>query len=398
MDGPRPSAPQAPRSDTLSSSALGWILPMARQRLRMDLALLGTFNRAGEMVCIADGDAEGLGIKGGSGIDDSIWRALAEGRGSGVVHDVRTLPWGEELLPGSGVRSLVAVPVVLPDGRPFGILSCLSRRPRPDLGSGDLRLLRVLGVAISDVLEDRTHASEVRLLQIERVLGAIGGGIRMVFQPIVELESGASVGFEALARFPVDPRRPPQSWFAGARQVGLGIDLEVAAVRAALAEGEALPPGFVSVNISPETLVSEELADALEETRAERLLLELVEHERINDLAGLSEAVDRFRVLGVRFAIDDAGAGFASLRHLLRIKPEILKLDPSLTDRIDDDPMQNLLATALASFAVEAGVAPAAEGIERASQLDALRELGIRYGQGRYLGAPRPADWLASEP
>jgi hypothetical protein len=295
MDGPRPSVPLASHPGTTSSSALGRVLPMARKRLGMDLALLGTFNRSGELVCIADGDSEGLGIEGGSGIDDSIWRVVAEGRGSGVVHDVRALAWGDELLPGTGVRSLVAVPVVLPDGRPFGILSCLSRRPRPDLGGGHLRLLRVLGRAVSDTLEDRPHASEVRLLQVERVLGAIGGGIRIVFQPIVELESGTSVGFEALARFPMDPRRPPQSWFAGARQVGLGIDLEVAAVQAALAEGEALPPGFVSVNISPEALVSEELAGALEGTRAERLMLELVDHERMNDRSGLSEAVDRFR-------------------------------------------------------------------------------------------------------
>ena len=368
---------------------------MARQRLDMDLALLGTFNRSGELVCLADGDAEGFDIERGAGIDDSIWRAVVEGRGSGVVHDVQALEWGSELLPGSGVRSLVAVPVVLPDGRPFGVLSCLSRRPRPDLGGSQLRLLRVLGMAISDALEDRT--SEVRLLQIERILGAITAGIRILFQPTVHLESGRPIGFEALARFPTDARRPPQSWFAGARQVGLGIDLEVAAVRTALAEAEDLPPGFVSINVSPETLVSEDLAAALEGVPPDGLILELVEHERMSDLAGLAEAVERFRGQGMRFAVDDAGGGFASLRHLLRIRPDILKLDTSLTDRIDEDLMQRLLASALATFALEAHLVPAAEGVERASQLDALRSLGVRYGQGRYLGVPMPAGRLARQ-
>jgi EAL domain-containing protein (putative c-di-GMP-specific phosphodiesterase class I) len=381
----------------MPSSALGRVLPMARAQLGMDVSMLGTFTGDGEVVCIADGDTARFGIDWGASVDDSLWRTLVEGRGSGVVHDVQALEWGAEILPGSGVRSLVAVPVMLPDGRPLGILSCLSGRARPDLDGRHLRLLRVLGRAIGEALEDRNRASEARLLQVERILRVIGDGLRMVYQPIFDLETGMVAGVEALARFPHDPRRTPRSWFAGARQVGLGIDLEVAAVRAAVAEMNALPPGFVSMNVSAETLVSDEMAAAMVGAQGDRLVLDIVEHERMNDLSSLTRTVARFRRRGVRFAIDNAGAGFASLRHVMRIKPEILKLDQSLTDRIDTDAMVKLVATSLAKFATDAGLMPAAEGIERGPQLEALRGLGVRYGQGYHLARPAPAERLARD-
>src|ERR671915_339904 len=111
MARPRSSGPLpgSPPSATMSSSALGRVLPMARAYLGMDVSLLGTFTGDGEVVCIADGDTARFGIDWGSSVDDSLWRMVVEGRGSGVVHDVQALEWGAELLPGSGVRSLVAV-------------------------------------------------------------------------------------------------------------------------------------------------------------------------------------------------------------------------------------------------------------------------------------------------
>ena len=225
--------------------------------------------------------------------------------------------------------------------------------------------------------------------RIRRVLD--GDGLSVVFQPIVDLGSGQIVGQEALARFSDMPCRPPDQWFAEATAVGLGADLELAAARAALADLERLPTGvFLSLNLSPAVLITDGFLAMMAAVPAERIVIEVTEHARVDDYDALCDVLRLVRQRGSRLAIDDTGAGFASLQHILRLAPDLIKIDMSLTRGIDGNQAQHALAGALISFAAEIHASIIAEGIETAAEAAALRPLGAHYGQGYYLGPPAP--------
>jgi EAL domain-containing protein (putative c-di-GMP-specific phosphodiesterase class I) len=214
-------------------------------------------------------------------------------------------------------------------------------------------------------------------------------GLRMVYQPIVDVTTGLVVGFESLARFTSDPYRTPDIWFAEAGQVGRLVELESQAIRLALAGAAGLPDSvYVTVNASPETIVKGALADVLRGQPLERLVVEVTEHQAIERYEDIAEAIAPLQRRGLRIAIDDAGAGYASFRHVLNLHPHIVKLDNSITRAIDVDRSRRALAAALCGFAAETGCGIVAEGVETAAELDAVRALGIGKAQGYHLGRP----------
>jgi EAL domain-containing protein (putative c-di-GMP-specific phosphodiesterase class I) len=154
---------------------------------------------------------------------------------------------------------------------------------------------------------------------------------------------------------------------------------------------ELLDGPYLSVNCSHRAAMSEDVALLLA-PHAARVVVEITEHERVEDYALLAQALERLRSEGARIAIDDAGAGFASLRHTLQIAPDMVKVDISLTRDIDKDRAKRALASALISFADEMGMQIIAEGIETKAELDTLMELGVAFGQGFYLAKPAPLD------
>jgi EAL domain-containing protein (putative c-di-GMP-specific phosphodiesterase class I)/CheY-like chemotaxis protein len=236
--------------------------------------------------------------------------------------------------------------------------------------------------------EAEREARDERRSEIERFVA--GEGLSMAFQPIVDLADGTTVGIEALARFRSLPLRPPNEWFAEAVALALGVQLELTTVAQALQSLGKIPPdAYLAVNCSHRAATSPDLARLLGED-APRIVLEITEHEAVEDYDDLVLALSPLRDLGVKVAIDDAGAGFASLRHTLRIAPDIVKMDMSLTRGIDADRGKKALATALVSFAQEMDMSMVAEGIETAGELETLRELGVRYGQGFFLAEPAP--------
>lgn len=235
--------------------------------------------------------------------------------------------------------------------------------------------------------EDRRRTRESRVRKAIESEGALG----VVFQPICDLATGKTVGAEALARFHMPPSRPPDRWFAEAGEVGLRRELELTALDHALARLGDLPKGlFLSVNISPATLRGSSLRRALSTVEAKRVVIEVTEHMPVEDYDALNHAIVGLRALGVRLAIDDAGAGFASLRHILRLAPDFVKLDRTLIDDIERDRSHQALAAGLISFANKIDATIVAEGIEREAQLRALRELGVSRGQGFLLARPAP--------
>jgi EAL domain-containing protein (putative c-di-GMP-specific phosphodiesterase class I) len=214
--------------------------------------------------------------------------------------------------------------------------------------------------------------------------------LETVFQPMIELESNDCFAYEALTRFPLLPARTTSEWFATATELGVGAELELAAISAAISHLRDFPAGAVlAINVSPAVALTDEFFERVAPV-AERLIIELTEHEPVEDYEALVDVLSHLRGLGARIAIDDVGAGFASLRHILRLAPDVLKLDPSLTHGVETDPGSRALTSALVDFARNTGALITAEGIETESELDLLRELGVDHGQGYLLGRPGP--------
>lgn len=271
------------------------------------------------------------------------------------------------------------------------IVEAITRAAR-GLGSLSRDAAANVAAELEEQLGDRERRRAEQSSALESVREALRpGAIRCVFQPIVDLETGIAVGFEALSRFELEPRRGPAEWFAAAAEVGLLVELEIAALETATALFPVLPPtAYLSLNASPSTLRSERLFETLVGVPPERIVLEITEHAEVPDYAALGEALASIRGRGARLAVDDAGAGFASLRHVLALSPDIIKLDISITQGLDTDRARRALGAAFASFSREMSMTLVAEGIETLAELEALRALGVRYGQGYYLGRPSP--------
>lgn len=220
------------------------------------------------------------------------------------------------------------------------------------------------------------------------------GGPPIVFQPIVRLADGHTVGYEALARF---GDYTPDVWFRSAHLLGRTLELELAAARNALACCGDLPDAcYLSINASPSLLADRDFEDTIVTSGCDRgrLMIEVTEHEAVADYRFLAAVLaplrDHGATLGVRLAIDDVGAGFASLRHLVDLHPDLIKLDISLVRGVDVDDTRRALCFALVGFAQRVRMDVAAEGVETDGELTLLEVLGVQYAQGFLLGRPGP--------
>jgi EAL domain-containing protein (putative c-di-GMP-specific phosphodiesterase class I) len=228
--------------------------------------------------------------------------------------------------------------------------------------------------------------------QRERVLAVIAeDGVRPVFQPIVNLATLEVGGFEALSRFGPGSGKTPEQWFDAADASGLGPQLELHAIRKAIEHAYQLPTGaFLSVNASPATLLREDFSQLVGALHGESLVVEVTEHAAVDDYEPLQRAIDRLRRHGVRLAIDDAGAGFASLKHIVRLLPEFIKLDLFLIRGIHEDPVKRAVVAGMLGVASQIGGKIIAEGVETQDELRVLLDLGVEWAQGYYLGRPGP--------
>jgi EAL domain-containing protein (putative c-di-GMP-specific phosphodiesterase class I)/FixJ family two-component response regulator len=254
----------------------------------------------------------------------------------------------------------------------------------------------VAGDLVGELMQHLDRVTELEREQAgkrARIMAALTTDVlQMAFQPIIDLEEGDVVGHEALARFTCEPRRTPDRWFAEADEVGLGLELELAAVRLACEQAAVLTAGtYLAVNVSPAVASSPRLLEVLEVSSISDIVLEVTEHAPVQDYRRFQRDIRGVRDRGARLAVDDAGAGFASLRHILELDAELIKLDASLTAGLESNRRRRSMATALIDFGRDMGVAILAEGIETRSQCEELRRLGVRYGQGFHLGRPRPA-------
>ena len=304
-----------------------------------------------------------------------------------------------------GLRSMLVVPLAYADTT-IGVLKVVSPYVRA-YSPADERTLSLLNNLIGAMLGHAAHnvameaavnskAEVDRLVSADRLDAAArirtiidDEKFELAIQPIVRIDDEQAVGFEALARFPQSPEGASKSWFDAAWQEGLGLELELAILGKALLKLSRLPEDmYLAVNVSPETAQLPAVEWLCRRYSPHRIVLEITEHASIEDYAALAERVKILKRLGVRIAIDDAGAGFASLRHVLRLEPDLIKLDGSITHDIDRQSRQQNLAAALITFARGTSASIIAEGIETRPEFVTLKHLGIPYGQGYYLGRP----------
>lgn len=337
-------------------------------------------------------------------LDDVYCRHILAGRLPELIPDTAAEPIAMALPVTTAIPigAHVSVPLRLPDGAIYGMFCCLGPASDPSLNARDLATMRTFAeLAAFEIAEERDEAT-ARAAARARTDAAIAGGRSCVFQPIWNLADRRPIGFEALARFTAQPIRSPDQWFAEAAAVGLGPELELAAIETAIEGLQSLPaPLYLAVNASPATVVDPRLARLLAPLPLERLVLEITEHDAIADVDAINTALAPLRARKLRLAVDDAGAGYSGLQQILCLKPDLIKLDRALIQDIHRDPAKRSLAIALASFARATDSQLIAEGVETEAELAMLHTAGIENIQGYLLGRPMPladAVTLASQP
>ena len=215
---------------------------------------------------------------------------------------------------------------------------------------------------------------------------------RMHFQAIADLRRGRVVGYEALVRFPAPPALPPDEWFANAATRGKRMPLEAIVATLALQARGSLPPDtFLSINMSPFFLASDDCAALLEvEGDLSRLVIEITEDDRVRDYSTLRNRLDRIRDAGGSIAVDDTGSGYASLQHVMELRPQFVKLDRFFIEGCHAEPAKSALIRMIGEAADRMDAWLVAEGIETESELFEVTRNTVPLGQGYYLGRPAP--------
>jgi PAS domain S-box-containing protein len=240
-------------------------------------------------------------------------------------------------------------------------------------------------------------SSRVKAAAQERVRDVLElSRLEVAFQPIVDLATGRLAGVEALARF--RDGRGPDEWFGDAHTAGLELELDELAFTAALAAAERLPANCaVSINASPALILARPLIRLILDSGmpTSRIVVEVTEQVRVDDYAALNAGLLPLRQAGVRVAVDDTGAGYASLSHVLQLRPDIIKIDRSLITEVATDAARRSLVTSLVLLALDLGAVVTGEGVETAAELQTLAVLGVDHAQGYLLARPttEAAQW-----
>jgi len=379
------------KTRTDAEQQIAELLRTAKKSLHLSVAFLSRLDGTTQHLEVVESSVPFLFQEGVTQVQETtLCQAILDKKLPPVIPNLKAFPAAMKL-PAARmprIRSYVSVPVTLSDGTLYGTFCAAGLTSDKDLTKRDKALMDVLAAAASVIIEPQVKETE-RRTEIGHRLDPVvaGGGPVIALQPIVDLGTGVRVGSEALSRFPAEWERTPDVVFAEAHSLGRGDELEFLALRRA-AEHLEVVDGYVAMNVSPGTLLTPPFAELLAELPVDRVLLELSEHDPVDDYDALAAVLDPFRAAGLRLAIDDVGAGFSSLRHIVVTSPDVIKIDRSQVTGVDADPVRTILIRSLVDFARGLGARVVAEGIETAEEAAVLRGLGVDYGQGWHLGRP----------
>lgn len=393
---------QSPQSAETLKTAISSLIRSVRDRLDMEVGFLSEFNEDQRVFRFVDCARDANLVSAGSSgpLKDSFCEMIADGRLSQLVPD--TAASGEmDLVPEFSlipVKSHVSVPVVLSDGHTFGTFCIFSREVKPELNNKSLLLVRVFADVIAALIEDARKGSEENRKRQDMILGLLERDELLLHaQPICGLHDKGIQGFELLARLSTDLDLSPAQLFIDADRLGLSAAIGMRVIEKSRHALAVLPEdAYVSINVTPAFLEACDITGIYSPEESQRIVLELTEHEEIADYDLLNEKLRPLRESGMRLAIDDAGAGYASMRHILLLSPDMLKLDMSLIRDIDQDRDKQSLVAALRGFAQVQGYKVVAEGIETEAELAELETLNVCCGQGYLLSRPQPVDTFKS--
>jgi PAS domain S-box-containing protein len=360
----------------------------------VDFTAVGAFLGPDDAVLIASHAPDDFPIRAGEHLPPHrsrrLWTFTADGPWANPWASVpEDGAWGEQL-DRVGLKAFAFGPIVHGDHVDGGVV----------IGTRDAGFARTLVEKMPSLVDFSTTPSALLAERLHRYRTAVGlrnlaaaviaeRTFHPVFQPIVELRSGEIVGYEALTRF--DSGEPPARAFADARDAGLGRELELATLEAAIEAGRSLPSGrWLDLNVSPSLLARPEALRELVRRAGRPIVLEITEHDVVVDYPALREAV---RAVGgdVRLAVDDAGAGIANFGHIVELRAHFVKLDISLVRGVNVDLGRQALVVAMRYFARTAGCRLVAEGVETEDEARSLTQLGVEFGQGFWFGSPEPA-------
>ncbi|MFC3691809.1 sensor domain-containing phosphodiesterase [Chenggangzhangella methanolivorans] len=379
---------------------IGRALESVRRHLRMDVASISEFAGAAKTFRYVRSRAGRAPIWAGLSVPiaDGYCKKVVDGLLPGLIVDASRHPAAREIPATRAVPigSHLSVPLVLADGRVYGTLCCFSFAPDVTLNERDLALL----AAFADVLACQIETQLVALRSRDELIDRLAAAMlrqepAIVYQPIFKMFDMSIAGAEALARFGLEPRRAPDVWFAEAGALDMRTALEKQAIRNAIdgcREIWTASPIDLSVNCSPQTIVEGDLAAFFRHDPCERLILEITEHDHVAEYGPLLAALEPLRRMGVRVAVDDAGSGYASMRHIVHVAPDYIKLDLTLTRGIEEDRTRQALASSLIEFGHQTNCKIVAEGVETAAELLTLRNLGVDKAQGYFLSRPIQAE------
>ena len=361
---------------------------------QIDLAVVEAVIGADELRVVAAAAPAGMRIKAGDRLPVQAAR--------GVVRRAAHGPWAQYWNPQSaygrwgqeyrkaGLKAIAFGPIFQGDQLLGGVLIGTSDEVFAHTLVEKMPALMSISGASSALLARRLRTVQ-RNADLHHALASMlaAGASHPVFQPVVDLESGGVVGYEALTRF--DSGQRPDLCFADAWSVGLGQELELVTLERSVAAARSLPSGrWLTLNVSPRLLSSPGRLAATLGSADRPIVLEVTEHDLIDDYGVVREAV---RSLGqhVRLAVDDAGAGAANFSHIVELRPDFVKLDMGLVRGVNEDLGRQAMVIGMQHFSRTAGCRLIAEGIESAEEARCLLELGVEFGQGYFFGRPEPA-------
>lgn len=374
------------------------LLLTVRKHLNMDVSFISQFIHNERVFKLVDSEYTTCPINIGDSdpSDETYCKKICDGDLANIIPDTKQNSVTNQLIVTEklSIGSYIGVPIQLSNGEIYGTFCCYSESNDESLNEKDVSLLNAVSDIAADLIEKSMSANNAHR-EIEQRIRSIMDASKLstYYQPIYCLNTQKVAGFESLARFFTEPYRTPDVWFSEANQIGYGELLEMLSVEKALHGLDHFDENrYISINTSPKYILNGAISEVLKHIDPSRIVVEITEHSPIEDYVQFRAVLEPLRRSGLRLAVDDAGAGYASFQHILQLEADIIKLDISLTRNVHLEPKKYLLAKALCAYAKAIDCTIIAEGVETKEELTTLTELGVDKVQGYLLGRPMPLE------